>query len=567
MIVQELVAVLGTKIEEGEFADVFALLNNLEDVFSKVFGAITDGINEAFKTVHEVASMGDEIGATAEKFGIAADALQELGYAANLSDTSAEAVTSSLKFLSKAAVDAANGSAEAVKAFKGVTLKDATGQIRPVADLLTDLSDQFAALPNGAAKTDRALQLFGKSGADLIPLLNRGSAGIAALREEARAAGVVLSGQALEASAAYDDAVKRLEGSLQGLKNAFAIRDISKVTALFEKLRAVLSGKGIARVVEALSVGFGRLVDTFGVLIDAFGWLVSNETVVEGALFVITAALTGLGLAAVTAGSSLVGAAISAAAAWVAAALPFVALGALIALVVDDIYTFIEGGDSMLGRIIGWFSSIDPEDNEFVKLLKAAGALLFDLTDTNKWKKLGQAIFDWVMSPVKAIVDSLKWVLDKLGGKALTDKFDFKVNTNLSEVAPGLSDPLQLQGRSFGDAMNEKFPGAAPLISGIGNGLDTAGNFLASMLPSNMNVTGDEVAKFWLPGGAASPAASASLASSVSNNRSSTSINAPITITVPPGTDAAGVAEAARQAVRDELGGHLQDAHAANGGN
>ena len=552
MVVQELIAVLGAKVEQGEFADVFALLNNVEEAFSKVFNGISQAIEKAFATVHKVAMTGDEIAATAEKFGIAADALQEFGYAATLSDASAESVANGLKFLSKAAVDAAEGTEAAVKAFRGIKLKDAEGKIRPVVDLLTDLSDQFAAMPPGAEKTDRALQLFGRAGADLIPLLNRGADGLARLREEARASGAVLSGSALDAAQAYDDALKRLQASVTGLENRFAGPNIAKVTELFEKLRKALTGKGVQRAVDALAKGFGRLVDTLGLVIDSFNYFLNNETTAEIAIFAIASALAAISVAALSAGASLVTSAVTAAAAWIAAAAPFLALGALIVLIVDDIYTFIEGGDSLIGRVIGWFDSIDPEDNEFLKMLKAAGALIFDITDPIKWQKLGNAIVQWLVSPFRAFVNMLpEWMR---GGKSADELFS------------GMSDPLSLGGQSFGDSMRAKFPG---LADPFGTGDQSFGDSMLAKFPglrpivetaSAVDQAGGQYLSSMMPG--AMPEATSS-----SYAKNTTTVQSTVAITVPPGTDAQGVAEAARLAVREELTSHLQDAQAANAGN
>ena len=545
MIVTELIAVLGAKIEKGDFADVFSLLDKVQEAALNMAGAVDQAIRKSFEIVDRVAEQGDAIAMTSEQFGIAADALQELGYAATLSDSSAEAMTQSLQFLGKAAQAAADGSADAVKAFKGVRLKDANGQIRSADSLLSDLADQFSAMPNGVEKTNRALELFGKSGRGMIGMLNRGSDGIAALRQEARDLGVVMSAQAIASSERYDDSLKRLQSTWDGLAKHFAGPVIEKVATLFEKLRATLTTKGMARAVDMLSTTFGRLVDTLSIFTDVLGWLTSNETVVSGALYLIASALIGLAAWAATAGSALTAAALSAAASWALAALPFLALGALIFLIADELYTFAEGGDTLLGDLIGWFNKIDPEDNEFVRLLKTAGALIFDLTDPGKWKALGQAIVDWVFSPVKALVSSLEWVLNKLG---IADKFSgLKVDTSLANVAPaifgegggvakafpGLADPLALGDKSFGDSMAEKFPGLLSVYD-------------------------------WTKGPAAME--SPQLASTMPAVNKSTSINAPINVSVGPGTDPEAVGEAVRRAVREELSNELSNASAANGG-
>jgi hypothetical protein len=506
MVVQELVAVLGTKIEKGDFADVFALLDKLSEVFSRVFDAISEGLTRAFGAVDTVANLGDEILAVSEKFGIAADALQELRFAAIASDASAEALDAGLKFLSRSAVDAAKGGKEAAAAFAGVNLKTADGQIRPVADLLTDVADQFAVLPDGAVKVEKAIQLFGKAGADLIPLLNQGSEGISSLRAEFVSLGGVLSGETLQAAGAYDDAVKRLQASQQGLLNRFASPVIPKVTALFQRLTRIFQSGGIQRAIDFLSRGFDRFLTVLDSLASALESFTASNSRVEAALFVITAALTGVTLAAVSAGGAMVLAALETIGAWLAAAAPFILIGGLIALIVDEIATFVEGGDSLLGRLIRWFDSYDPEEIAIIRLLRTAGSLIFDLTDTAKWDRFGRALYD---NFVKPLVDGVKALLVVANPVSLISAL-----RNPANLASGATDAARL--------------GRAALSLPAGSILDGA-----SFLPSVI-----------------SPAASAAAGS----------VQSIVNVTVPPGSDARGIAESVRDVVRRELDQSLSEA-------
>lgn len=504
MVVQELVATLGTKIEKGDFADVFALLDKLSEVFSRVFDTITEGISRAFGAVDTIANLGDEVLTVSEKFGIAADALQELRFAAIASDASAEALDNGLKFLSKSAAAAAEGTKEAVAAFKGVRLKDAQGQIRPVADLLTDLADQFAALPPGAAKVDRALQLFGKAGADLIPLLNQGSAGIGALRAEAESLGIVLGGETLAAAGAYDDAVKRLEASQQGLLTRFASPVIPKVTALFQRLTRVLQSNGVRAAVDALSRGFDRVLQIFDGVVSALESLTESTGPAQAALFVVTAALTGMTLAAVSAGAAMVVAAAETIVAWAAAAAPFLLIGGLIALIVDELWTFIEGGDSLLGRLISWFNDYDPEEIAFIRLLRTAGSLIFDITNPLKWERLGRAILDQFLAPLRQAQAALYLL-------------------------------------------------ARPL--GLGGVVANAGATAQTALNSGLSVASA------LPGGAvlgnqALPLIGAALSSPAVSGPVSAIVN----VSVPPGSDATGIGERVRQVTKQVLEDALAEA-------
>lgn len=501
MVVQELVAVLGTKIEQGDFADVFALLDKIQEIFSKVFGVIKAGLEKAFGAIDQVANLGDEIGTISEKFGIAADALQELRFAAVASDASVEALQNGLKFLSKSAVDAAAGGKEAAAAFKGIKLKGADGQIRPVSDLLMDLSDQFKDLPDGAAKVDRAIQLFGKAGADLIPLLNRGSAGIAALMQEAQDLGVVLSGETLAAAGEYDDAMKRLQASQQGLLNRFASPLIPKMTTIFKRLTEVMKSGGIKRAVDALSHAFDRLLSVGEGVLTAFEWWISNQSRVEFTLFAVAAGFTAISLGALMAGASAVAAGAEMVGAWVVAAAPLLLIGGLIYLIADELMTFAEGGDSVLGSLIRWFDSYDPNQLAFIRMLKSAASLIFDITNPEKWRRLGESAYDNFVKPIADVMRMLSPFSDKIASASV-----------------GVS------------------------LGGVTGGVAALGSF-GSILPKGS--LAPALAASVLPG----PVSSAAGA-----------LNSVVNVVVPPGSDAAGIAERVRTVVREEIEGQFSEA-------
>lgn len=69
---------------------------------------------------------------------------------------------------------AGGGSNPAGKALAalGISATDAAGQVKGVDEVMIAVADKFAAVQDGRAKTAIAMQLFGKSGAQLIPTLN-----------------------------------------------------------------------------------------------------------------------------------------------------------------------------------------------------------------------------------------------------------------------------------------------------------------------------------------------------------------------------------------------------------
>jgi hypothetical protein len=121
---------------------------------------------------------GDALFNLQAKTGIAASALIGLGNAAKLADVDQETLGKGLTKLSVNLVKAAEGNEALAQKFAalGISVKGADGQVVSADVALKQIADRFADMPDGAQKAAAAVALFGKAGADLIPLLNEGAA-------------------------------------------------------------------------------------------------------------------------------------------------------------------------------------------------------------------------------------------------------------------------------------------------------------------------------------------------------------------------------------------------------
>ena len=121
---------------------------------------------------------GDELFNLQAKTGVAATALIGIGNAAKLADVDMAGLGKGLAKLNINLVKAAEGNEDLARKFQalGVNVKDANGQVVPADKALKQIADRFADMPDGAQKAAAAVALFGKSGTDLIPLLNEGAA-------------------------------------------------------------------------------------------------------------------------------------------------------------------------------------------------------------------------------------------------------------------------------------------------------------------------------------------------------------------------------------------------------
>ena len=161
----------------------------------------------------------DDLGKSAQKIGIPVDELSRLAYAADLSGLSMEGLETAVGRLSRQMNDARAGTAEAVDAFAqiGVAATDSEGNLRPATDVLADIAERFREMPDGAEKTALAMELMGRSGANLIPLLNGGADALRAMTEEADALGIVITPEMFKNAEAFNDNITRLKTTFAGL--------------------------------------------------------------------------------------------------------------------------------------------------------------------------------------------------------------------------------------------------------------------------------------------------------------------------------------------------------------
>jgi hypothetical protein len=172
--------------------------------------------------VKSAADHADALSKAAQKVGVTVEALSRLEWAAKLSDVSLEQLTGGLGRLSKAMSDAAAGSqgpASTAFAALGIAVTDATGNLRAADAVFGDLAEAFARLEDGSTKTALAINIFGRAGTDLIPLLNSGRDGLRAAAEESDRFGRTITTRAAQASEQFNDSLTRLNGVLEGLGN------------------------------------------------------------------------------------------------------------------------------------------------------------------------------------------------------------------------------------------------------------------------------------------------------------------------------------------------------------
>jgi hypothetical protein len=268
----------------------------------------------------------DELAKASLRVGVPVEALSQLQYAAELSDVSLSDLQTSMQRLSRAMVEDA-AAFEAV----GIAVRDSAGEMRPVMDVFQDLSDRLAEMPEGAERTSLAMDLMGRSGANMIPLMAGGAAAIREMMEEADRLGLTVSGDTAAAAVAFNDNMTRLRRTFTGVTRVIS----AELVPILESLSAMLVGA--AEIFQNLSPTTRR-----------FAAAIAGITVVVGPL-TVAAGLLVVALAGISAPVLAVIAAITALSAVVIALWPhFVTLkDALTALVSDGVEAVSTAFNSM----------------------------------------------------------------------------------------------------------------------------------------------------------------------------------------------------------------------------
>lgn len=263
------------------------------------------------------AATGDVLQKMSQRTGISVEALSELGYAAEQSGASLEVVEASVRTMQKRLAEAQAGSTAVEETFNAIGLS-----LEQLANLKPDeqfelIADRLAQIEDPAQRTAAAMQIFGKSGAQLLPLISGGAQGIQELRNRARQLGLTISTEDADAAAAFGDAMSDLWKTMRqgifyiGAAVAPVLQNLAE--NLSQVARAVADWLNRNRelirmitIVTGIVIGAGAAITAFGYAVSAAGMLLEGlATAVSIASSVIGALVGVIGFIATPVGAAV----------------------------------------------------------------------------------------------------------------------------------------------------------------------------------------------------------------------------------------------------------------------
>jgi len=373
MIVRELVTRFGFKTDKAALDRLNRSVSGLSRSIGIIAGVGAAAAGTMFGLAKATAEYGDEIGKTAPAVGLSTDQFQKWQHALNILGVSAQGFSVGMRRFVGNVTDMTMGIGEAKEIFEdlGISIYDTNGQLKDNNTLLLEVTDALAKAENKAKAAGYGLRLFGRAGNRMGIALSKGREEIEALQREAVALGGVLSGKEVRSAEAFTDAWARFKLAVTGLKNILGVELMPRVQEAIDGFREWVAQnhnlikqnagkyiqglvgfvrelwgatrqavKGINAMAQALG-GWGRIIKGIGLLISG----VFAGRILKDLLGI------GRGLIGVVSGiATAAGVSFGVVAAIIAA---IIAAIAAVGLAIQDIYVWIRGGESLIGRWLG----------------------------------------------------------------------------------------------------------------------------------------------------------------------------------------------------------------------
>jgi hypothetical protein len=279
------------KEQQRNIKEMASTANSAAAGIRSAFGGIGTIIGGAFAVSYLVrfgeqalAAM-DKLNKMSQKVGVSTDTLQVYGHMAELAGTDIDGVSRALGIMSKHLVTAEMGGQDAYKALKSldISAKDSNGTLKSSDQILIEVANKFKIMEDGTGKTALAMMLFGRTGKDMIPILNQGGQAIQEMHERMEKLGVLINQDTIQAATAFNEHLKELGMMTKGL----AMRVMGELSpALNNLVTAFLdsdstgqqlksTAEAIATVIKGLAVTVIGAVAAFDLVGSTIGGFVA----------------------------------------------------------------------------------------------------------------------------------------------------------------------------------------------------------------------------------------------------------------------------------------------------
>ena len=243
---------------------------NAAQLFGSMASAAADAVRSAVSFADSEAKVIDSTGKMAERLGMTYGEFAGLAHAAALADVSTESVAKAATKADVAFVKAANGSKTAQAAFAGIGLSVDELQGKSPAERFQMIAQAIAALPTEAERAAAATALFGRAGAELLPMFNGGAEAIASATAEADRFGLALTNDQRSSVEQMNDSFKNAYESIRGVVGQVVAYLSPALKSVSDQFSALIGGIGGANIGQFIGEGILAGAEFFATVADGF---------------------------------------------------------------------------------------------------------------------------------------------------------------------------------------------------------------------------------------------------------------------------------------------------------
>lgn len=213
------------------------------------------------KMASDTADSLDIIDKQSQQMDLTTEEYQEWAHALDMSGASIDDLQTGVKKLVSQIDGLQSGASGSAEAFDrlGVSIYDDNGNLKTQSEILNEVIYALADMESTADRTALVVDMFGKSGMNLLPMLNEGSEGIRDMKQEAHDLGLVISEDAIKQGAALNDMMSNTKAMLSTMANSLGTALMPTVMGLLEYVQGAM---------PTIKSMFGRLAPVLTGLLD-----------------------------------------------------------------------------------------------------------------------------------------------------------------------------------------------------------------------------------------------------------------------------------------------------------
>lgn len=227
-----------------------------------------------FKMATSSAETTDRIDKLSQKIGLSRKGFQEWDFIMSQSGGSVEGLQMGFKTMVNSMDQAIAGTGKGADSFKklGVSVKDSNGKVKDQETVFNETVVALQNMENGTEKAKLANDLFGRSGAEMMPLLNGAAGSVEEMKKQAHDLGLVMGDDAIDAGVAFTDTMDQLQRSFKTAIAAIGVQFMPVITKFADFIVANMPTiqAVISKVFEVASKVIGTAVNWIGAIVDAF---------------------------------------------------------------------------------------------------------------------------------------------------------------------------------------------------------------------------------------------------------------------------------------------------------